>query len=452
MRPFSVRPVFCLKGKVRLSGDKSIAHRALIASAISKGKTLIVNYPANNDCLMTLRAFRKLGVKIISKKDSSLKGALRVAVYGKGLKGLTVPRGPISAGESGTTLRLLSGVLAGQEFESRIEAGPSLKLRPMLRITRPLRFMGARIETRIRKVRGGKEEYAPLEIRGGNLRPIRYRLAVASAQVKSAIMFAGLYACGTTEIIEPVKTRDHTERILKLFGADVAVSKNNIRVKGGKELVSPKIFYVPSDLSSASFFIVAALIIPGSLFTIEGVSLNPSRMGFVRVLKRMGARLRVCVSQGAASGYEPSGSITAKSSALESTVVKPDEVPSLIDEIPILMVAACFARGRTVFKSVQELRVKETDRINSMVYNLRKIGARIEVRKRGRSEDVIVHGGRGLKGSQLRSYGDHRTAMSLIIAGLCSADGLRLDDIGCISKSFPAFTRILKGLSRFRKG
>lgn len=448
MRPFSVRPIFCLKGKVRLPGDKSIAHRALIISAISKGKTLIRNYPANKDCLTTLRAFKGLGVKIISKKDVCLKDSLRLTVYGRGLGGLTAPKGPIFAGESGTTLRLISGVLAGQEFESRIVAAPSLNARPMRRVTEPLRLMGATIAARIKKVRGGGfEEYAPFRIKGGNLRPTRHTLSVASAQVKSAILLAGLYVPGVTQVIEPVKTRDHTERILKLFGADITVRKNKIALKGGRGLVSCGSFYVPSDVSSASFFIVAALITPGSALTIEGVSLNPSRMGFIRVLKRMGADLKISLSR--QSRYEPSGSITVSSGILKPTVVKAQEIPSLIDELPILMVAACFAKGKTVFKSVQELRVKETDRINSMVYNLRKMGSRIEVHKRGSCEDIIIYGYGGLKAAPLHSYSDHRTAMSLIVAGLCCPGGVRIDDIGCISKSFPAFINILKGLSRF---
>jgi len=440
MRPLLVRQAkHRLQGKISLLGDKSIAHRSIIISAISQGKTTIRNFPANKDCLYTLKAFQKLGIKI--RQNSQDKDTRIITVFGKGLRGLKRPQGPIFVGDSGTTLRLSLGILAGQKFSATLNAGRSLSQRPMRRVTAPLRMMGAMIKSKA-------EEYPPITIKGAELKSITYKIPVASAQVKSAILFAGLYTKGTTRVIEPIKTRDHTERMLRLFKAGIKVQQNTIVIKGNKELFSPGKILIPADISSASFFIVAATILAGSQVLIKNVSLNPSRTGIIRVLKRMGADIQVPSQASEVTSHEPMGDLTVKSSSLKGTIVKKEEIPSLIDELPILMVAACFALGRTVFEGVGELRVKETDRIRSMSDNLRKMGAHIEILKagRGRAEKIIVQGVGDLKGASVASYVDHRTAMSMVIAGLIAGGTTSIDDITCINKSFPNFLSILKAL------
>lgn len=458
MRPFSIRPGLRLRGKVALLGDKSIACRSIIISAVSQGKTVIENFPANKDCLYAVKVFKNLGIKIAQSLGSRQTHSFRklkfspkqyrnvrtITVFGKGLHGLKQPKGPIFVGDSGTTLRLALGILAGQNFEVTLTAGKSLSRRPMRRVTLPLRMMGAEISAKHKTQNEKQEEYPPIIIRGGNLKPINYRIPVASAQVKSAILLAGLYIKGITRVIEPVKTRDHTERMLSLFGANIKVKQNKIVIKGNKELASPGRIFIPGDISSASFFIVSAAILPDSEVLIKNVNLNPSRLGIIRVLKRMGADIKIIPSK--TKDSEPTGDLLAKSSALKGTVIKKNEVPSLIDELPILMVAACCAKGKSIFEGVSELRLKETDRIGSMSENLIKMGGKIKVFKTAQSEKIIIEGVKGLKGAKVRSFGDHRTAMSMIVAGLKAKGKTRIDDIACIDKSFPNFPGLLKGL------
>jgi len=455
MKSFSIKPLTRLRSEIRLLGDKSIAHRTLIISAVSCGKTLIKNFPANKDCLVTLKALQKLGIRITRNYSvPKRKISLSVAVSGNGLFGLKRHKGNIFVGDSGTTLRLLLGVLAGQDFKTRLTAGKSLLRRPMLRVTRPLRMMGAQIKSRYAKpldfARGKRntqyEEYPPITIRGGNLKAITYKMPVASAQVKSAILLAGLYTKGQTRVIERVNTRDHTERMLKLFKAGLKVQGNKVVIKGGRQLCSPGRIYIPGDISSASPFIVLASILPDSEITLRNVSINPTRMGLIRVLRRMGADITIRDSRFTIHDHEPMGDITVKSSSLKGTIVKRKEIPSLIDELPILMVAASFATGKTVFESVGELRVKETDRIKSMSENLKKMGADIAISKRINCEKIIIKGKRALKGKKVKSFGDHRTAMSMLIAGLAATGKTRIDDISCISKSFPDFVSLLRSL------
>jgi len=503
MRPFVVKPASHLEGEITLSGDKSIAHRSIIISAITPGRTVIENFPVNKDCLSTIKAFRKLGIKITQGRWNRCKASLVVAVSGKGLLGLQRPKSPIFIGESGTTLRLILGVLAGQSFQVRLLAGESLSQRPMRRVTVPLRLMGANIISNIKYQKSKIEEYPPITIRGGSLKAITYRMPVASAQLKSAILLAALYAKGTIKVIEPVKTRDHTEHMLRLFGADIKVKhppslklrrvvlrssksagghppslklrrvvlrssesaegQNTIVIKNNhKELVSPKKVYIPGDISSASFFIVMAVILPKAQVLIRNVSLNPARIGIIKVLKRMGANINIkyqksilrlhsglMVSRVEPSNIkygEPIGDLVVRSSQLKGVTVKKEEIPSLIDELPVLMVAACLAKGRTVFEGVEELRVKETDRIKSMSVNLKKMGADIKVLRVGKSEKIVIQGVRELRGSQVKSFGDHRTAMSMVVAGLGAVGRTEIDDISCISKSFPDFTSLLKPL------
>ena len=441
---FVARRIKRVKGEIALAGDKSIAHRYIILSALCQGKTKIENFPFNKDCLSTLRAFQKLGLKITSSHNA-------INVFGKGLFGLKKPRGPIFIGDSGTTLRLILGVLAGQDFEVKLVVGKSLSQRPMLRVTEPLRLMGAKIKSIPHFIKSAGqnsklEEYPPITIQGGDLKPITYRVPVASAQVKSAILLAGLYAEGKTSVIEPIPTRDHTERMLKLFKADIKVQQNKIVIKGKRKLISPTKVFVPGDISSAAFFMVLAAILPNSQVLINNVSLNPSRIGIIRVLKRMGANIRTTNNEQRTTKFEPMGDLIIKSSALRGTRVRREEVPSLIDELPILMVAASFAKGSTVFEGVSELRLKETDRIRSMTENLTKMGADIKVVKEGKFENIIITGVKQLKGTKVRSFGDHRTAMSMVIAGLAAEGQTQIDDISCINKSFPNFINILDTL------
>ncbi|MDD5237668.1 MAG: 3-phosphoshikimate 1-carboxyvinyltransferase [Candidatus Omnitrophica bacterium] len=450
MRPFVTRPAFRLKGKIFPPGDKSIAHRYIIIGALSRGLTKIANFPANKDCFYTIQALRKLGIKITGYSDNAHKKNPTINVFAKGRFGLTKPGRPIFVGNSGTTLRLLLGVLAGQNFKVILHAGESLSRRPMLRVTRPLRMMGAKIEARAvkNKKEGKSEEYLPITIKGNKLNSISYRMPVASAQVKSALLLAALYAKGTTKVIEPVKTRDHTERILKLFKAGIKLKQNAIYIKGGKELIAPsRVVTVPGDISSAAFFITLASIIPDSQVLIRNVSLNPSRLGIIRVLKRMGADIQLSTNESGRLTTEPMGNILARSSNLKGAIIRKKEIPSLIDELPVLMVAASLARGRTVFEGVGELRVKETDRIDSMMENLKRMSANIGVFKEGKSENIIIKGVKELKGARVRSFADHRTAMSMVVAGFAARGETKIDDISCISKSYPEFINHLKILT-----
>jgi len=439
MKSFLIKqPLRPLQGKVVLPGDKSIAHRSLILSAIATGKTTIYNLSLNDDNLSTLKVLKQLGMDIGEVCKN------RVTVSGRGLFGLRQPFKSIFINESGTTLRLLLGVLAGQNFKTIVTAGRSLSRRPMHRVTEPLRMMGARIIAR-HQVKG--EEYPPLIISGGKLKGITYRMPLASAQVKSAILLAGLYAQGKTTIIEKIKTRDHTERMLKLFKAKIKTKGNNIILEQADKLISPGKIYIPGDISSAAFFIVSAAILPKSKLFLKNVGLNPSRIGIVRVLMRMGADIKVTSRQPSVISYEPMGDLIVRSSFLKGTVVNKKEIPTLIDELPVLMVAASLAQGKTILKGTGELRVKETDRIRSMCENLRKMGAKIKIAKGAHSEDIIIEGVKQLRGAKVKSFGDHRTAMSMVVAGFVAQGQTLIDDVSCISKSFPDFLKILKILA-----
>ncbi len=438
-QPFLIKNKFIPCGKIlRLPGDKSIAHRALILSSLNSGKTILKNFPIHDDSLATLNALRALGVKIILKNK-------QVLVLGQGLQGLKKPVKAIFVNNSGTTLRLLLGVLAGQNFTTKVIAGKYLSLRPMARVNLPLRLMGAKISAR----KKGKEEYAPMVISGGNLKGIIYRPLIASAQVKSAILLAGLFASGKIRVIERLKTRDHTERMLKIFGANIIVNKNSIILNPNNKLISPGQIYIPGDISSAAFFIVLAAVIPGAKIIIERLGLNPSRSGIIKVLKRMQAKIKITLlKNNKAQSFEPIGNITVSSSKLKATTINACEIPSLIDELPILMVAACFAQGTTIIKGVGELRVKETDRINSMIKNLKSMGADISVNKAGSQEKIIIKGQGRLSGAKLKSFGDHRTAMSMVVAAMAAEGDSRLDDISCVNKSFPGFLTTLASLKK----
>jgi 3-phosphoshikimate 1-carboxyvinyltransferase len=429
---FAIQGVRAIKGTLSLPGDKSIAHRCIILGSLVSAITTIRNFPLNSDCLSTIAVFKRFGVGIRITGNT-------VVVTGKGLYGLHPSRSSISIAGSGTTFRLMLGVLAGQRFSSTLSAGRQLSRRPMLRVTAPLRAMGARITG----CRRGAEEYPPVSIEGCQLTAIRYTMPIASAQVKSAVLFAGLYARGVTVVREKFKSRDHTERMMKQFGVALRCVGRLIRVTGGRELVSPGTVDIPGDISSAAFFIVLASIVKDSTLRITNVNVNATRTGIITVLKRMGGRITIASRTDAG---EPSGDIIVKSSELKSTVVKKEEIPLLIDELPILMVAASCARGDTVFKAVGELRVKETDRIRSMVTNLKTMGVPCRVVTSGIQEDIVISGVQELTGARVSSFGDHRTAMSMVVAGAAARGKTVVDGVECINKSFPGFLDTLKKL------
>ena len=429
MRPLKIKPVQNLKGVVRVPGDKSVSHRALMLSAISKGRTVINNFLFSDDCLVTLRALSACGIKISADKRSA-----KVRVFSSGV--LISPKKPLFMNESGTSTRVLAGLFAGQKVTAVLTGARSLNKRPMERIIKPLELMGASIKC------GVKEGFLPFEIFPAELHGITWKQKIASAQVKSAILLAGITAEGESVVIEPHATRDHTERMLKLFGARIKVAGNMVRLCKS-ELFSPGKISIPGDISSAAFFIVAGLIVPGSKLIIKDVGINPTRAGLLNVLRRMGAKINLLKKK---NTFEPIADIEVVSSRLKGVIVESSEIPSLIDELPILMVAASFAGGKTLIKGVGELRVKEADRVESMRYNLTKLGVNIQVKRHNNNENVEIHGSGVDGGVHLKSFSDHRTAMSMVVAALSSRKGATLDDISCVKKSFPAFMPVLNHL------
>lgn len=428
MASILVRPASSVSGVLAVPGDKSISHRAIILGALSHGPTTVEHFLESSDSFRTLEAFRKMGVSIEKLNEE------QYLIKGVGLHGLSAPREPLQMGESGTTMRLLLGVLAGQSFRATLAADASLARRPMLRVVTPLRQMGARIEGK----NGG--EYAPITIQGVGLRPIRYESPIASAQVKSAILLAGLYAAGETVITEPYLSRDHTERLLVRFGVPVRQQGKSISMKGPARLMGQKI-RIPGDFSSAAFFIAAASIIPNSSLLLKDVNLNPTRTGLLTVLSQMGARVQVIHKE---VTDEPRGDLQIVSSVLKGTTVPAELLPTLIDEVPILMVAASLAEGTTAILGAGELRVKETDRIVSMATGLRSMGGQVITK----GNDVVIQGVGKLHAARVHSYGDHRTAMSLAVAGLTTEGETTVEDADCITKSFPAFARCLESVKR----
>jgi len=425
VRNVIVNKACSLKGSILVPGDKSISHRAVILGSIAEGVTHIHNCLDGDDCFSTIRAFKDMGIKI--KKT----GSSEVVVHGCGLHGLKPPGKEIYLGNSGTSMRLLLGLLSGQDFTCSLTGDDSLTSRPMRRVVDPLELMGAGIKGR----KGGS--YAPLKVGKSQLAGIKYKLPIPSAQVKSAILLAGLYARGATVIEEPVISRDHTERMLKYYGVKLKKNKQEIVLNPGAVLKARSI-EVPGDISSAAFFMVAALIVPRSRVLLKNVGLNPTRTGVIDVLKRMGGRIEI-KNRSRICG-EPRADILVRSSRLKSVCISGKIIPRLIDELPVIMVAACAAKGTTVLKDASELRVKETDRIASMAVNLGKLGAKLEPRTDG----IIIHGGEKLKGARVKSFGDHRTAMSMAVAGLIAEGRTTIEDTECINTSFPGFLKLLK--------
>ncbi|PGL71950.1 3-phosphoshikimate 1-carboxyvinyltransferase [Bacillus sp. AFS055030] len=415
-----------LVGDVTIPGDKSISHRAIMFGSLAKGTTKITNFLLGEDCLSTIACFRKLGVQIEVSEDE-------VIVYGKGIEGLNESNEVLDVGNSGTTARLMMGILSGLPFHSVIIGDESIGKRPMKRVTKPLKMMGASID--------GRENatYTPISIRGGSLNSISYASPVSSAQVKSSILLAGLFAKGTTTVTEPEKSRDHTERMLKAFGCEVEVENNKVSINGNQELTATDVI-VPGDISSAAFFLVAGSIVPNSEILLKNVGVNPTRTGILTVLERMGANITL-EDEKVVNG-EPIANIRVKSSKLKSTVIGGAEIPTCIDELPILALAAALADGETIIKDAQELRVKETDRIKTVVTELTNLGVSIEATKDG----MIIQGNSSLKGTNVNSHGDHRMGMMLSIAALLAKGDTIIENTECIAVSFPNFKEQLNDL------
>ncbi|MBD3380368.1 MAG: 3-phosphoshikimate 1-carboxyvinyltransferase [Candidatus Omnitrophica bacterium] len=417
-----------LRGEITVPPDKSISHRSVMFGAIAKGKYRITNFLRGDDCMSTLNAFRALGIDIRIEGDE-------VIVEGKGLRGLREPQGELYLGNSGTTMRVISGILAGQSFDVTLTGDDSLSGRPMGRIIEPLKLMGAGIES----MRGGGQ--APLIIKGaGPLRAIDYDLPVASAQVKSCVLSAGLYARGRTSVREPFQSRDHTERILEYLGADILRQGLFTAVTGEKEMTARDIL-VPGDISSAAFFMVAALIVKGSEIVLRNVGINPTRTGILHVLERMGGDIEIVDRYG---DVEPAGDIRVRHSGLKGTVIDEGEIPLLIDEIPVLCVAASMARGETVINGIKELKVKETDRIMTVKAGLSAMGA--ELLEKDNDTLVISGGKERLDPASVNSFGDHRIAMSMAVASLVSGGESDIEGTACADVSYPGFLEDLNRL------
>jgi len=421
-----IYPARRLSGKIRLQGDKSISHRALMIGAIAEGTTEIANLNSGEDVQSTISCLLKLGVKIENENG-------RTIVHGRGLSGLAKPNGTLDVGNSGTTIRLLAGILAGQEFSTHITGDDSIQKRPMARIARPLRRMGAQIDA-------VADDFAPLSIKGGKLTPIDYTLPVASAQVKSCLLLAGLYSEGVTKILEPAESRDHTERMLSFFEGRVEKNGSGISVKGPARLKGQNIS-VPGDLSSAAFFIAAAVLVKNSEIVLESVGINPTRMAFLDLLITMGANIEMSNSKEV--NNEPVADIQVKSSTLKGVTISGETIPGLIDEIPILAILATQADGITKILDAQELRHKESDRIQAVASNLKKMGAHVEENIDG----LTIKGPIQLKASELDSFHDHRIAMSFAVAGLIAPPKSVINNAECVDVSCPGFYQELARLS-----
>ncbi len=413
-----------IKGEIKVGGDKSITHRGLILGSIAKGVTMLTNYSKCDDCMSTLEIMKKLGITI-TKKESL------VRIEGKGVKGLKEPVDVLNCNNSGTSMRLLSGLLAGQNFFSVLTGDSSLLKRPMKRIIEPLSLMGAKINGR------NNNKFAPLAIKGGKLNAIDYKTPIASAQVKSSILLASLYAKGNTSVTEPEKSRDHTERMLNLFGAKIEASGNRITLKEKSKLVAKEIS-IPGDISSAAFFLVLGSVIKDSKILIKNIGINPTRTGIIKVLKSMGADISIKNEKN--KNYEPTADLLVKGKKLKGITITKSIIPKVIDEIPIIAVAATQAKGTTVIKNAEELRVKETDRIHAIATGLKKMGAKIEEKPDG----FIIKGPTKLKGNICESFGDHRIGMTLAIAGVIAEGKTTILESECIDISFPEFTRLLR--------
>ena len=419
-----IAPAGSLSGAVAVPGDKSVSHRAVMLGAIASGETVVENFGRSADTEATVGAMRALGAPIGE-------GADRLVVSGGGLRGLREPDGPIDCMNAGTLMRLLAGILAGQDGRFELVGDESLSKRPMGRIAEPLQRMGAHVEPG-----------PPLVVEGGELKGIEYELPVASGQVKSAVLLAGLYAEGATTVVEPVATRDHTELMLQAAGATVRRGRRSVTVEPAQELRFGTI-EVPGDFSSAAPFIVAATLLQGSELFVQGVGLNPTRTGFLGVLERMGARITVFNKR--RSGGELIGDLEVRSGSLVATTIGPDEVPSMVDELPLFALVAACARGDSFVTGAAELRVKETDRIAAVVDGLKRLGAHIEALDDGMKIRGVPT---RFRGGTMESRGDHRIAMLGAIAGLVSREGVEVQGAEAVTVSFPGFFELLDSVAQ----
>ena len=422
-----ILPASRIEATASVPGDKAISHRLAILGAIAEGSTVIQNFAESADCASTLECLRRLNVPI--RRDRST-----VSIDGRGLHGLQKPSRQLDAGNSGSTVRFMTGLLSGSAFESTFIGDASLSRRPMKRVIDPLRRFGATITAR-------EDNYLPLTVRGGELTAIEFRMPIASAQVKSAVLFAGLYARGTTTVHEPVQSRDHTEIALAGFGASIRVQPNRIDVEGGSPLRG-NAFTVPGDVSSAAFFLAAALAVPDSRLRLTGVGLNSTRSGFIRLLQQMGAK--ISVSPAAEAGAEPVGDVTAETSEITGMEIGGQWIPNVIDEIPMLAVLGTRSQQGIRIRDAAELRAKESDRIHAVAINLRALGAAVEEYPDG----LFVAGQQALRAGVVDSFGDHRIAMAFAIAGLFASGPVVIKDPGCVAISFPGFFELLNAVTR----
>lgn len=420
-----IAPAVGIRGVAYVPGDKSISHRLAMIGAVADGTTVIRNFAESVDCQTTLECLRDLGVSI--QRAGSI-----VTVEGRGLKGLKEPLHELNGGNSGTTVRLMSGLLAGYPFEVTFIGDESLSRRPMKRIVEPLRRFGATITAR-------EDNYLPLTIRGGSLFPISFTMPIASAQVKSAVLLAGLHARGITRVREPLSTRNHTEIALAEFGARIKATEDGIEIDGGRPLRARK-FTVPGDLSSAAFLVAGALTVPDSKLQLPGVGLNPTRSGFLTLLQEMGAKISIAPSN--AGEGEPVGDVLVESSELAGIEIGGAWIPNVIDEIPMLAVLGTRTQNGIRIRDAAELRSKESDRIRAVAANLRTLGAQVEEFPDG----LWVPGNQTLRGGEIDSFGDHRIAMAFAIAGLFSEGSIVIRDPACVGISFPSFFELLDSL------
>ena len=416
-----------LRGEITVPGDKSISHRAVMFGALAKGTTSITNFLKGADCLSTISCFEKMGIEIEQLPSEIL-------IHGKGLHGLNAPETILDAGNSGTTTRLLSGILAGQAFCTTLTGDASIQKRPMTRIITPLSQMGGKIESL------SDNGCAPLKITGHPLKPIHYLSPVSSAQVKSCVLLAGMYADGITKVTEPYLSRNHSELMLRSFGADVISEGTTAAITGNPVLEGQKVI-VPGDISSAAYFIAAGLLIPGSEILIKDVGINPTRDGILKVRADMGADIQLLNKR--EYGKEPVADILVKHSELKATVIEGALIPTLIDELPMLAVMAAFAQGTTVIRDAQELKVKESNRLDIIVQHLSAMGADIFPTEDG----MEIHGGKPLKGAVLDSYMDHRIAMSFAVAGMAADGETEILNASCVDISYPEFYRDMTAIS-----
>ena len=417
-----------LQGSLVIPGDKSISHRGIMLGAISHGTTRITNFLQGADCLSTISCFQKMGISI--ENDGA-----EVLVHGKGLHGLQPPSEVLDVGNSGTTTRLLSGILAGQPFTSSLTGDESIQRRPMGRIMKPLTMMGASF------VSERNNQCAPFSITGGHLHGIRYISPVASAQVKSCILLAGLYAQGSTSVTEPYVSRNHSELMLSHFGASISVAGSTVTIEPEPKLEAREI-HVPGDISSAAYFIAAGLLVPGSELLLKHVGINPTRDGILQVCKQMGADITL-ENINSDSG-EPVADILVRTSSLKGTTIGGALIPTLIDELPVIAVLAACAQGETIIRDAQELKVKESNRIDTVAENLKSMGADVQATEDG----MIIQGGKPLHGALIHTNKDHRIAMSFAIAGLTAKGETILEDGDCVNISYPDFYQALETLAR----